>query len=135
MLLRRAVRGAAQAFRSRRCARTLSYAAPPGGLPPQTDLMTGRAKFTDAYAVIPKGVLRDIVTSPLPGWNKARSWVLARPLSGFAETFSQYVVELEPGGSGDGEPDDGVQGVLFVLKGSITLNHEGTHLLEEGGFA
>ena len=97
--------------------------------------MTGRAKFTDAYAVLPRGVLRDIVTSPLPGWDKARSWVLARPLSGFAETFSQYVVELEPGGSGDGEPDEGVQGVLFVLKGSIQLTHEGTHEMSEGGFA
>ena len=135
LLARRAVVRAAQALPSRQCARTLSYAAPPGGLPPQTDLLTGRSKFTDAYAVIPRGVLRDIVTSPLPGWNKARSWVLARPLSGFAETFSQYVVELEPGGSGDGEPDEGVQGVLFVLKGSITLNHEGTHEMREGGFA
>ena len=135
MLLRRAVVRAAQALRSRQAVRTLSYAAPPGGLPPQTDLLTGRAKFTDAYAVIPKGVLRDIVTSPLPGWDKARSWVLARPLSGFAETFSQYVVELEPGGSGDGEPDEGVQGVLFVLKGSIQLTHEGTHEMSEGCFA
>ena len=61
--------------------------------------------------------------------------MLARPLSGFAETFSQYVVELEPGGSGDGEPDEGVQGVLFVLKGSLQLTHEGTHEMSEGGFA
>ena len=39
------------------------YYAPPGGLPPQTSLMTGRAVFTDAYAFIPKGVFSDIVTS------------------------------------------------------------------------
>ena len=32
------------------------YYAPTGGLPPQTDLLTGRAVFTTAYAVIPKGV-------------------------------------------------------------------------------
>ncbi|MEP4752697.1 MAG: (S)-ureidoglycine aminohydrolase, partial [Nitratireductor sp.] len=45
------------------------YYAPRGGLPPQTDLLTGRAVFTDAYAVIPKGVMSDIVTSLLPFWD------------------------------------------------------------------
>ena len=40
-----------------------SYYAPHGGHPPQTELLTGRAVFTEAYAVIPKGVMRDIVTS------------------------------------------------------------------------
>ncbi len=34
-----------------------SYYAPQGGLPAQTDLHTGRAVFTEAYAVIPRGVL------------------------------------------------------------------------------
>ena len=28
--------------------------------------------FTEAYAVIPKGVMRDIVTSHLPFWDKMR---------------------------------------------------------------
>ncbi len=27
-----------------------------------------------------------------------RMWVIARPLSGFAETFTHYVVEVAPGG-------------------------------------
>ena len=62
-----------------------TYHVPPGGHPAQTELLTGRAVFTDAYAVIPKGVIRDIVTSYLPHWDKTRVWVLARPLSGFAE--------------------------------------------------
>ena len=75
-----------------------SYAFPVGGHPPQSDLLTSRAKFTDAYVMIPKTVLRDIVTSPLPHWDRTRCWVLARPLTGFAETFSQYVVEVGPGG-------------------------------------
>jgi len=43
-----------------------TYYAPHGGHPPQTDLLTDRAMFTEAYAVIPKGVMRDIVTSWLP---------------------------------------------------------------------
>jgi len=48
---------------------TRSYYAPQGGHPPQTELLTGRAVFTEAYAVIPKGVMRDIVTSLLPHWE------------------------------------------------------------------
>jgi (S)-ureidoglycine aminohydrolase len=71
---------------------TATYYAPRGGLPGQGELLTDRAMFTEAYAVIPRGTLRDIVTSYLPHWTGMRMWVLARPLSGFAETFSQYVV-------------------------------------------
>ena len=74
------------------------YFVPKGGLPPQSQLVTDRAMFTEAFAVIPRGVLSDIVTSALPFWDKTRFWVLARPLSGFAETFSQYIVEISPGG-------------------------------------
>ena len=80
---------------------TRSYYAPHGGHPPQTELLTGRAVFTEAYAVIPKGVMRDIVTSLLPFWDKTRAWVIARPLSGFAETFSQYIMEVSPGGGSE----------------------------------
>ncbi len=47
-----------------------SYFSPEGGLPPQTQLLTDRAVVKEAYTVIPKGVLRDIVTSNLPGWTK-----------------------------------------------------------------
>ena len=54
----------------------------PGGHPDQSTLLTGRAVFTDAYAVIPHGCMRDIVTSFLPHWTNTRLWVLARPLSG-----------------------------------------------------
>ena len=74
---------------------------PKGGLPPQTALTTDRAVFTEAYAVIPARTLSDITASYLPGWDATRLWVLARPLSGFAETFSQYVVEVSPGGGSD----------------------------------
>ena len=76
---------------------TPTYYAPPGGLPPQTELTTDRAVFTEAYAVLPRGTMRDIVTSYLPFWDNTRLWVIARPLSGFAETFSQYIVEVAPG--------------------------------------
>src|SRR5204862_5815640 len=100
---------------------TRSYYAPSGGHPPQTDLLTGRAVFTEAYAVIPKGVMRDIVTSFLPFWEETRLWVLSRPLSGFAETFSQYIMAVAPGGGSDRpEPDPNAEGLLFAVAGKLT---------------
>ena len=114
-----------------------SYYADLGGHPPQTDLLTGRAVFTEAYAVLPKGVMRDIVTSYLPHWDKTRAWVIARPLSGFAETFSQYIVEVAPGGgSNRPETDPEAEGVIFVVAGDIALTIAGErHLLKTGGYA
>ncbi len=114
-----------------------NYYAIPGGHPPQTELLTGRAVFTEAYAVIPKGVMRDIVTSNLPFWEKTRAWIIARPLSGFAETFAQYVMEVGPGGGSlDPEPDPSAQGALFVVEGELQLEIAGkVHQLTAGGFA
>ena len=116
---------------------TPKYYAPTGGLPDQRQLLTDRAIFKEAYAVIPKGTMRDIVTSYLPFWNDTRLWVIARPLSGFAETFSQYIMEVQPGGGSDRpELDPNAQGVLFVVGGAAELTVQGeTHELEEGGYA
>ncbi|MBL0373295.1 (S)-ureidoglycine aminohydrolase [Rhizobium sp. KVB221] len=114
-----------------------TYYAPHGGSPQQTELLTGRAVFTEAYAVIPKGVMMDIVTSYLPFWERTRLWVLSRPLSGFAETFSQYIMEVEPGGGSDRpENDAGAEGALFVVEGTLTVHLGGkTHVMQPGGFA
>ncbi len=116
---------------------TPCYYAPAGGLPPQTQLTTDRAVFTEAYAVLPRGTMTDIVTSLLPFWDKTRLWVIARPLSGFAETFSQYIVEVSPGGGSDKpELDPGAEGVVFVVAGGLTLTlGDATHELAEGGYA
>ncbi len=116
---------------------TSSYYAPRGGLPAQTELTTNRAMFTEAYAVLPRGTMTDIVTSRLPHWDGTRLWVIARPLSGFAETFSQYVMEVAPGGgSRRPEPDPTAQGVLFVVEGRMRLTIEGDdHDLAPGGYA
>ena len=114
-----------------------TYFTPHGGHPPQEQLLTDRAMFTEAYAVIPAGTLRDIVTSFLPGWDGMRMWVIARPVSGFAETFSQYIVELQPGGGSDTPETDALaQGVVFVTEGNMSLTLEGTeHALEAGSYA
>jgi (S)-ureidoglycine aminohydrolase len=116
---------------------TPTYYAPRGGLPAQTELTTDRAAFTEAYAVLPKGTMRDIVTSNLPFWDNTRLWVIARPLSGFAETFSQYIVEVGKGGGSERpEADPTAEAVLFMVEGAARVTVEGeTHLLEPGGYA
>lgn len=113
------------------------YFTPPGGLPPQSALMTQRAVFTEAYAFIPRGCFSDIVTSFLPGWRDTRLWVIARPMSGFAETFSQYVMEVQPGGGSDApDADDGAEHWLFFTSGLATLTIDGIgHELDTGGYA
>jgi (S)-ureidoglycine aminohydrolase len=114
-----------------------SYAAPPGGLPPQTERLSDRALFTESFAVIPRGVMRDIVTSRLPLWDDTRAWILARPMTGFAETFAQYAMEVAPGGGSDRpEPEPGAEAALFVLDGDLTLSiGRQDHRLSAGGFA
>lgn len=87
--------------------------------------------------MIPKGVMRDIVASYLPYWDNARVWVLARPLSGFAETFCHCLIDVAPGGGSEQpEPDTEAEGALFVMGGELSLRLDGTeHVLRPGGFA
>ena len=116
---------------------TPRYYVPRGGLPGQDELTTDRARFTEAYAVLPRGTMRDIVTSNIPFWDRTRLWVIARPLSGFAETFSQYVVEVAAGGGSDRpEADPGAEAVLFMVDGRLELTVDGdSSTLEPGGYA
>jgi (S)-ureidoglycine aminohydrolase len=99
--------------------------------------LSDRAVFTESYAFLPKGTMRDITTSYLPFWKATRLWVIARPLSGFAETFSQYIMEVQPkGGSDRPEPDADAQGVLFVVEGGFTLTiGEEAHEMGVGSYA
>lgn len=115
----------------------VTYAAPHGGLAPQSQLLTGRAVFKTAYAFIPKGVMSDIVTSPLPFWENTRSWIISRPMSGFSETFSHYIMEVGPnGGSAQPELDSHAEGALFCLEGAFTLTVLGKdYPMREGSFA
>lgn len=114
-----------------------TYYAPYGGLPGQSTMMTGRAVFTDSYAVIPKGVLSDIVASHFPFWDKTRGWIIARPLSGFSETFSHYIMDVEAGGgSQKPEPERGAEGVIFVVDGALDVVVNGqSHHMNAGGYA
>ncbi len=115
-----------------------TYAFPPGGLPPMdADAALNRAVFTTAYAFIPAVTMRDITTSSFPGWDRTRAWIIARPLSGFAETFAQYAVEVAAGGGAiNGEPDPQAEGVIFVVAGKADLRLAGAkHALETGSYA
>jgi (S)-ureidoglycine aminohydrolase len=116
----------------------MTYAFPSGGMPPPTDDPSDAgAIFTSAYAFIPGGVMRDIVASELPGWTGTRAWILARPLSGFAETFAQYAVEVLPGGGSESpEPDRAAEAGIFVAHGTMTLSVDGSRTsLQSGGYA
>ena len=114
-----------------------TYYTPQGGLPPQSALLTDRAVVKLAYTVIPKGVLRDIVTSSLPGFTQTRAWILARPTPGSAMTFSQLIVEIGAGGAAaKPEREAGVESVLFITAGELTLTLDGErHVLGAGGYA
>ncbi|WP_166416869.1 bifunctional allantoicase/(S)-ureidoglycine aminohydrolase [Cochlodiniinecator piscidefendens] len=114
-----------------------TYYAPEGGLPAQSEMLTGQAVFKDAYAVLPAGTMRDITTSFLPFWDNTRLWVIARPMSGFSETFSHYIMEVGPeGGSDRPELNVEAQGAIFVVDGQVAITCSGqTHTLTAGGFA
>lgn len=113
------------------------YYAPQGGLPPQSQLLSDRAVFTDAYAFLPKGTMSDITTSYLPFWDNTRLWVLARPLTGFSETFSHYLMDVGAGGgSAQPDTDNNAQSVLFIVSGQLQLTIERQqHQLDTGGYA
>ena len=112
------------------------YPTPIGGLPGQSRLMTGRASFTTAYAVIPRSTNRDITASYLPHWTGMRMWVIARPMTGFAETFSHYMTEVSAGGgSTRPENDPHAQSILFMSAGQMRVTIGGeSHDLAAGHY-
>ena len=114
-----------------------TYFYPTGGLPSQKSIASDRAIFKTAYAVIPRTVMRDIVVSYFPHWDRSRAWVLARPMSGFSETFAQAVIEILPqGGTQKPEPDPRAECVLFLLDGELELTLNGNdYSLTDGSYA
>ncbi|MEO8529877.1 MAG: bifunctional allantoicase/(S)-ureidoglycine aminohydrolase [Deltaproteobacteria bacterium] len=114
----------------------MSYYVPQGGLPGQSErLYTSR--MSDWWALIPANTQSDITTSVFPGWNATRGWVIARPLTGFAETFSQIIMEIAPGGGSDTpESDHRAECVVFVVGGALRLGLNGAvHDVGPGGYA
>ena len=114
-----------------------TYYSLKGGKPDPTTLVTDRAVFKEAYAFIPRRCAKDITASFFPNWEKTRGWVLARPLSGFAETFAQVAMEVfAMGGTNRPEDDPEAECVIFVTEGEIELTIAGIlHRLTPGGYA
>jgi len=113
-----------------------TYYAPKGGLPGQDESCEDKSRFTPSYLMIDKRAISDITSSFLPEWAKTRLWVLARPMTGFSETFSHYLMEVSPGGgSSSPEPDGEAQAVLFITEGDGRIEIDGTpHQLTAGSY-
>lgn len=113
------------------------YYTPRGGLPAQTHPSHDKSVFTESYLLIDRNAFSDITASYFPHWHKARAWIIARPLSGFAESFSHYILDIAPGGGSESpEPDQGAEAALFVTQGRISLALDGKQYeMGEGGFA
>lgn len=117
------------------------YYFPKGSLPPQSDLPAengsiDKSHFTPFYGVIDHRALTDITASRLPDWNNTRLWVLARPMSGFSETFSHYIMDVAPGGGSTApECDPEAESVLFIVKGTAVLKLDNKkHNLKAGSY-
>ncbi len=107
-----------------------------GPVPPQSTRLDTRAVVTEAYTFIPAGCQTDIVSSRLPHWVNTLAWVIAKPMAGFASTFSQYLVEVAAGGGSD-KPETyaGVEHVLFVIKATLDITiDDKQHKVESGGY-
>ena len=115
---------------------TKTYYVPKGDVPPQGESCEDKSHFTSSYLMIDKRALTDITSSFLPAWTKTRLWVLARPMTGFSETFSHYVMEVSPGGgSSSPEPDSKAEAVLFVVRGMGKIEIDGdAHDLTAGSY-
>ena len=116
----------------------MTYYVPKGGLPPQTALTTDRARFTEAYAVIPARTLSDITASYLPGWERHAD-VGAGPA---AVRLRRDVQPVRRRGRRPAaapthpEGDPAAEAVLFVVDGTLALTVDGAeHALEPGGYA
>ncbi len=113
-----------------------TYTALKGGAPDPSALVTDRAVFKEAYAFIPRRAAKDITCSYFPHWEATRGWVLARPMTGFAETFAQIAMDVGAGGGSDRpEEDADAEAVLFVMEGSAVVSFNGdSHRLTPGGY-
>src|SRR5205823_14403646 len=74
------------------------------------------------------------VRSPLPGWERTEGVIVIAPRMG--ARFTQFLAEMQPGGT-SGPAADGVERVVYVLDGSLTVRPLGgtERTLTTGGYA
>jgi len=92
---------------------------------------TTRSRLRQSHALIAPD---SFVTSDLPGWERSQGIIVIAPQIG--AQFSQYLALMEPGGTA-GPAAHGVERVLYVLEGQVTLAFPGSseRSLGPGGFA
>lgn len=72
------------------------------------------------------------VRSPLPGWEGTEGIILVSPQIG--ARFTQFLALMSPGAiAGPALP--GVERVVYVLEGEVTVGSQAKHTLTAGGFA
>ena len=92
---------------------------------------TTRSQLRRSHAVFAP---ESFVRSDLPGWERSQGVILISPRLG--ARFVQYLALLEAGGKGT-SPPAGVERVLYVIEGRVSVAFSGTSgcVLEAGGFA
>ena len=98
-------------------------------------LVHSRARVRQRYALFP---LEGFPFSRLPNWTGTDARVLASPALGAA--FAQFLLTMQPGGTGRYGADDRVETFFYLLSGSAEVNvwsaeRSITQLLTPGGFA
>ena len=102
---------------------------------PLHKLVHSRARVRQRYALFP---LEGYPFSRLPNWVNTDARVLASPALGAA--FAQFLMTMQPGGTGRYESDHRVETFFYVLSGSADVNvwtpeTSSTQRLTAGGFA
>ncbi len=92
---------------------------------------TTRSRVCREHALISP---ESFVRAELPGWRGTQGIILIAP--GMGANFVQYLALMDAGGSGPPAPA-GVERVVYVLEGEVTLRGGGTveTTLGPGGFA
>jgi (S)-ureidoglycine aminohydrolase len=91
---------------------------------------TTRSRLRSSHAVFTP---TSFVRSDLPGWERTHGVILISPRIG--AKFVQYLALMEAGGTA-AAPPEGVERVLYVVDGRVSVGCPGaTCVLEPGGFA
>jgi len=97
-------------------------------------MVTSRLVVRDRYAILPAA---NLPRTAMPYWEKTNTYVFANPSIGYAASFAEYLLYVEPGGGTErAEVEQAVESFVFVLDGVLTVDTEGEqYVLRNGGFA
>lgn len=113
------------------------YFTPDPTIPAQNVLITDRVVLNPQYMLVTATTMVDYVASYLPGWTNTRTWVLTTPDISHETNFCFYLNYCDEGGGSDQpEFEEGVQSIIFLLDGKLSLSIDGDkYSLEKGGYS